>query len=106
MIRVSWTIGQCSSHIGRGVDGPCSENNLFDSENPPETNSESKKRSFNELVECERELTAAREENNEKRNKIILFILCALGILIFYLLFGILQAGLHGHLRYNIGKHL
>ena len=59
---------------------------------------ESKKRSFNELVECEKELTAAREENNEKRNKIILFILCSLGILIFYLLFGILQAGFYGHL--------
>ena len=48
------------------------------------------------MVECEKELTAARAENNEKRNKIILFILCSLGILIFYLLFGILQGRFHG----------
>ena len=70
---------------------------IFKIENPPETKIESKKRSFNELVECEKDLNAAREENNEKRNKIILFILCSLGILIFYLLFGILQVGFHGH---------
>jgi len=48
-------------------------------------------RTFNELSHVEQSLTEARNEQTKKRNKILLLIFCSLGILIFYLIFGIAQ---------------
>ena len=49
------------------------------------------KRTYSELINCKNSLDDARKVNFEKRKKIILFIFCSLGVLVFYLLFGILQ---------------
>ena len=47
-------------------------------------------RTFNELSNVEKSLTVARADQ-KKRTRILLFIFCSLGILVFYLVFGFAQ---------------